>query len=123
MAGLFITWEVIRTPRLGAKHPELKGKVIVPDVLLQPHNASLEMTFYDEAKQFGSEYKGDIFASEHGSWNKADRAGYEVILVPVKGGKSDGRVRRLCYWVCNSVGRCVGTASRSCGLAGWVADG
>ena len=28
-------------PRLKGKHPELKSKVIVPDVLLQPHNASL----------------------------------------------------------------------------------
>jgi glucose/arabinose dehydrogenase len=76
-------------PRLNGKHPELKGKVIVPDILLQPHNASLEMTFY-EATQFGPEYKGDIFASEHGSWNKADRAGYEVIMAPVKGGKATG---------------------------------
>jgi glucose/arabinose dehydrogenase len=76
-------------PRLNGKHPELRDKVIVPDVLLQPHNASLEMTFY-EATQFGPEYKGDIFAAEHGSWNKADRAGYEVIMVPVKGGKATG---------------------------------
>ena len=29
------------------KHPELKDKAIVPDVLLQPHNASLEFTFYE----------------------------------------------------------------------------
>ena len=28
-------------PRLEGKHPELKDKVIVPDVLMQPHNASL----------------------------------------------------------------------------------
>ena len=34
-------------PRLGGKHPELKEKVIVPDVLLQPHVASLELAFYD----------------------------------------------------------------------------
>jgi glucose/arabinose dehydrogenase len=27
-------------------HPELKNQVIVPDVLLQAHSASLEMTFY-----------------------------------------------------------------------------
>ncbi len=76
-------------PRLNGKHPELKGKVIVPDVLLQPHNASLEMTFY-EASQFGPQYKGNIFAGEHGSWNKADRAGYEVIMAPVKNGKATG---------------------------------
>jgi glucose/arabinose dehydrogenase len=69
-------------PRHKGKHPELKDKAIVPDVLLQPHNASLEMTFY-EGEKFPSEYKGDIFASEHGSWNRAVRAGYEVIRVPL----------------------------------------
>ncbi|MGA8619342.1 MAG: PQQ-dependent sugar dehydrogenase [Candidatus Sulfotelmatobacter sp.] len=69
-------------PRHKSKHPELKDKVIVPDVLLQPHNASLELTFY-EGQQFPAEYKGDIFASEHGSWNRTVRAGYEVIRVPL----------------------------------------
>lgn len=67
-------------PRHAGKHPELKDQVIVPDVLLQPHNASLELTFYGSDK-FPAEYKGDIFASEHGSWNKAVRVGYEVIRV------------------------------------------
>ena len=33
-------------PRLPGTHPELKSKVITPDVLVQPHMASLEMTFY-----------------------------------------------------------------------------
>lgn len=69
-------------PRHAGKHPELKDKVIVPDVLLQPHNASLEFTFY-QGDKFPAEYKGDIFASEHGSWNKSVRAGYEVIRVPL----------------------------------------
>ncbi len=69
-------------PRHQGKHPELKDKVIVPDVLLQPHYASLEMTFY-EGSQFPAEYLGDIFASEHGSWNRSVRAGYEVIRVPM----------------------------------------
>jgi glucose/arabinose dehydrogenase len=69
-------------PRHEGKHPELREKVIVPDVLLQPHNASLEMTFYD-GTQFPAEYRGDIFASEHGSWNRSVRTGYEVIRVPL----------------------------------------
>ena len=69
-------------PRHKGKHPELKDKVIVPDVLLQPHNASLEFTFYD-GKQFPAEYSGELFASEHGSWNKTVRVGYEVIRVPL----------------------------------------
>jgi glucose/arabinose dehydrogenase/cytochrome c553 len=69
-------------PRFPGKHPELKVKVITPDVVLQPHNASLEMTFYD-GTQFPAEYSGDIFASEHGSWNRSPRVGYEVIRVPL----------------------------------------
>ena len=76
-------------PRLAGKHPELKDKVIVPDVLLEPHNASLELTFY-EAGQFPAEYQGSIFAAEHGSWNRSVRTGYEVILAPVKNGRATG---------------------------------
>ncbi len=77
-------------PRHAGKHPELKDKAIVPDVLLQPHNASLELTFY-EGSQLPAEYKGDIFASEHGSWNKSVRVGYEVIRVPLhQAGKASG---------------------------------
>jgi glucose/arabinose dehydrogenase len=71
-------------PRHAGKHPELKDKTIVPDVLLQAHNASLQFTFY-QGDKFPAEYKGDIFASEHGSWNKAVRVGYEVIRIPLHG--------------------------------------
>jgi glucose/arabinose dehydrogenase len=76
-------------PRLEGTHPELKGHVLVPDVLLQPHNASLELTFY-EGSQFPAEYKGDAFAAEHGSWNKSARAGYEVVRVPLDNGHAKG---------------------------------
>jgi len=69
-------------PRFAGKRPDLKDKVITPDVILQPHNASLQMTFY-EGKQFPAEYRDDIFAAEHGSWNRSPRAGYEVIRVPL----------------------------------------
>ena len=77
-------------PRLKGAHPELKSKAIVPDVLLQPHNASLELLFY-HGNQFPAEYQGDIFSSQHGSWNRAPRAGYEVIRVPLhQTGKASG---------------------------------
>lgn len=69
-------------PRHKGAHPELKDKVITPDVLIQAHSASLQLTFYD-GKQFPAEYQGDIFAAEHGSWNRSPRAGYEVIRIPL----------------------------------------
>ncbi len=76
-------------PRRKGEHPELKDKVIVPDVLLQSHSASLDLAFYT-GDQFPSEYHGDIFAAEHGSWNRARRTGYKVIRVPLENGKATG---------------------------------
>ena len=76
-------------PRLEGKHPELKDKVLVPDILLTPHNASLGITFY-EGSQFPREYRGDLFAAEHGSWNRATRSGYEVVRVPLESGHASG---------------------------------
>ena len=76
-------------PRHKGKHPELKAKVITPDVLIQPHSASLQMLFYD-GTQFPPEYRGSIFAAQHGSWNRAVRTGYKVIRVPLKDGKATG---------------------------------
>ncbi len=58
-------------------------------MLLQPHSASLQMLFYD-GKQFPAEYTGDIFAAQHGSWNKAVRTGYTVIRVPMRGVRAAG---------------------------------
>jgi glucose/arabinose dehydrogenase len=76
-------------PRHLGSHPELKAKVITPDVLLQPHFASLEMLFY-EGSQFPAQFMGDVFAAEHGSWNKSKRAGYEVIVAPMHDGHATG---------------------------------
>ena len=76
-------------PRQKGKHPELKDKVIVPDVLLQSHSASLDLTFYT-GDQFPAEYQGDIFAAEHGSWNRERRTGYKVVRVPLTDGKATG---------------------------------
>jgi len=76
-------------PRHAGKHPELKGKILVPDVLVSPHNASLGLTFYT-ARQFPEEFRGDLFAAEHGSWNRSNRTGYEVIRVPLQNGHATG---------------------------------
>ncbi len=94
-------------PRLAGKHPELKDKVIVPDVLLEPHNASLELAFY-EAHQFPEEYQGSIFAAEHGSWNRSVRTGYEVVFVPVKNGRATGEYRDFLTGFVNAQGDCWG---------------
>jgi len=68
-------------PRHKGKHPELAGEVIVPDVLVQAHSASLNLCFYT-GDQFPPKYKGDIFAAFHGSWNRMKRTGYKVVRAP-----------------------------------------
>jgi glucose/arabinose dehydrogenase len=76
-------------PHHPGKHPELKEKVITPDVLIQAHSASLDLTFYD-GRQFPPEYRGNAFAALHGSWNRTRRTGYKVIRVPTANGKATG---------------------------------
>ena len=77
-------------PRHKGKHPEFASKVLVPDVLVQSHSATLNLCFYD-GTQFPSEYKGDIFAAFHGSWNRARRTGYKIVRVPID--KTTGKAR------------------------------
>jgi len=76
-------------PRHEGKHPELRDKVLVPDVLLQSHSASLDISFYTGG-QFPQRYRNDAFAAEHGSWNRSRRTGYKVVHVPLQNGKSSG---------------------------------
>ena len=68
--------------------------------------ASLEMLFYPagfpvnlgdpsaavpiDIHPFPVKYAGWIFAAEHGSWNRLNRAGYEVISIPMKDGHATG---------------------------------
>src|SRR5262245_10312289 len=76
-------------PRHRGERPDLRDKVTVPDVLIQAHSASMGMVFYD-SDQFPSEYRGDAFAAEHGSWNRAKRTGCKVVRVLLKDGVPTG---------------------------------
>ena len=80
-------------PRHAGERPDLAGQAIVPDVPLQSHSASLEMTFYTATSgvaAFPAEYRGDIFAAFHGSWNRTSRTGYKVVRVRLDHGVATG---------------------------------
>jgi glucose/arabinose dehydrogenase len=81
-------------PRLKDQRPDLKGKVTVPDVLIQPHSAPLGMAVYQApagAKHaFPADYNGEVFLALHGSWNRATRTGSKVVRVQIKDGKPVG---------------------------------
>jgi glucose/arabinose dehydrogenase len=80
-------------PRLKGQRPDLAGKAIVPDVLIQPHSAPLGLAFYTArsgAAAFPAAWRGDAFVSLHGSWNRGKRTGYKVVRLKLKNGVPDG---------------------------------
>ncbi len=84
------------TQAASCKREDLSSKVRTPDVLVQPHMASLEMTFYPDVMRrtqgeaFPASFNGGAFVAEHGSWNRKNRAGYNVIFIPMQNGHASG---------------------------------
>jgi glucose/arabinose dehydrogenase len=76
-------------PRHRNARPDLKGHVIVPDVLLQPHSAPLGIAF-NTGKLFPPEWEGDAFVALHGSWNRSLHTGYKIVRLPFQNGKPTG---------------------------------
>jgi glucose/arabinose dehydrogenase len=58
-----------------------------PALALGPHVAAIGMRFY-LGTMFPSEYQGQVFIAEHGSWNRSRKVGYRVTLVKVKDGQA-----------------------------------
>jgi glucose/arabinose dehydrogenase len=81
-------------PRHAGERPDLAGKAVVPDVPVQSHSASLQMTFYPATVSgpgaFPDAYRGDAFVAFHGSWNRSGRTGSKVIRVLMKDGVPTG---------------------------------
>ena len=80
-------------PRHAGERSDLKGHVLIPDVLYQSHSAPLYMAFYTATKggaMFPKEYSGDGFVTMHGSWNRTLRTGHKIVRVRMKNGIPTG---------------------------------
>jgi glucose/arabinose dehydrogenase len=76
--------------RVKEQRPEAANDVIVPEVQLGAHTASLGLVFYtDDA--FPKEYRNGAFIAQHGSWNRSTLSGYKVVYVPFTNGKPSGK--------------------------------
>jgi hypothetical protein len=60
---------------------------VAPALNFGAHVAPLGMRFY-RGTQFPAAYRGGIFVAQHGSWNRSRKSGYQVLYVPVNGGKA-----------------------------------
>lgn len=76
-------------PRLRGQRPDLVAKAMVPDLALTAHGAALGLTFYTE-RQFPERYQGGAFIGQHGSWNRRELVGYQVVFVPFRDGRPSG---------------------------------
>jgi glucose/arabinose dehydrogenase len=74
---------VILDPEFGRPCTEFEP----PVQLLGPHAAALGMRFYT-GKMFPAEYRNAIILAEHGSWNRAEKLGYRVMVVRLDGNKA-----------------------------------
>src|SRR5258708_3215283 len=72
--------------RVKAQHPAPLAPALIPRPVLGAHVAPLQFTFYN-GKQFPSSYYGGALVSEHGSWNRSSRSGYQIAFVAFKDGK------------------------------------
>lgn len=57
-----------------------------PALGIQAHSAPLGMVFYT-GEAFPEEFHGDLFVALHGSWNRSERTGYELVRVRVEDGR------------------------------------
>jgi glucose/arabinose dehydrogenase len=58
------------------------SKTIAPAVEMQAHSAPLGLLFYG-GEMFPPEYRGNLFVTFHGSWNRSVPTGYKVVRIRV----------------------------------------
>ena len=75
-------------PDTEIKVPNACGNVITAAALMGPHAAALGMTFYNGA-MFPAAYRNAVIVARHGSWNRAKRFGYDVVVARTR---ADGKV-------------------------------
>lgn len=70
-----------RFPNGSSERPDLVAQTRTPDVLFQSHSAVLGMQFY-RGKQFPIHYQNGAFAALHGSWDREEGTGFNVVFIP-----------------------------------------
>jgi glucose/arabinose dehydrogenase len=68
---------------------------VKPLALMGPHSAVLGMRFYT-GSMFPAEYRGAIFLARHGSWNRSQKIGGDVVVVKLN---ADGTVKSVAPFI------------------------
>lgn len=73
-------------PPQGMTWEEYASKTKFPAMLHDAHSAPMDLVFYNGA-QFPQEYSGDAIVTLHGSWNRSEPVGYNVVRVRFENGQ------------------------------------
>ena len=76
-------------PRQAGRRPDLVRRAVAPDFATGAHTATMHLLFYDAA-QFPARYRGGLFVTQRGSWNRSGFAGYRVAYLPFSDGRPSG---------------------------------
>jgi glucose/arabinose dehydrogenase len=74
--------------RVKPPNPAMVAKAIAPDYGLGAHVAPLGLVFSDS--RMPANYANGAFIGRHGSWNRKQLSGYDVVFVPFANGKPAG---------------------------------
>jgi glucose/arabinose dehydrogenase len=74
--------------RVQPPNPEMVAKAIAPDYGLGAHVAPLGLAFSDASMP--ANYASGAFIGQHGSWNRRQLSGYNVVFVPFTNGQPSG---------------------------------
>ena len=80
--------------RVKPPRPDMVARAIAPDYALGPHVAPLGLTF-SARQSLGPRFAQGAFVGEHGSWNREDPSGYQVVFVPFAGAMPSGKPVRV----------------------------
>jgi glucose/arabinose dehydrogenase len=75
--------------RVKPQNPNLVAKAIVPDYGLGSHTAPLGLTSA-AGNTLSPQFANGMFVGQHGSWNRSQSNGYQVIFIPFAGGMPSG---------------------------------
>jgi glucose/arabinose dehydrogenase len=74
-------------PDPDVRKPNACAGVVLPAALTGPHAAGLGIKFYT-GTMFPENYRNVAFIARHGSWNREQRFGYDVVVARTDGGKA-----------------------------------
>ncbi|MGR6327576.1 PQQ-dependent sugar dehydrogenase [Sphingomonas sp. XXL09] len=80
-------WGKHPDPRRKGQRPDLVARAITPNFAVGAHAAALAITF-GRSTVLPARYRDGASVARHGSWNRSQLMGYDVVFVPFRDGRA-----------------------------------